>query len=640
MKIQSLFFGGLVLFIMITNTPLFSQNVDSLQNVVKTGSLESKFEALRGLVNIYMYKDISKALNCAWEEKYLAKEHKQSKWLADAYENLGTIYYYEQQIDSADYYYRLTLDEFTRLNDSKSIARTLQNFSNVMHSKLQLDSALILLQKALVFFEEEKDEASISQILTNMASIYYDMDNYKKHDEYALKALTYMEKTGNSNALGINLINLCMSMFDQKRMDEAIAYGNRAIQAFRETDEPFFLCASLIRVSNVYLNKGDNKNAILYLNEAFLLTDIIGSKPMKTETLRLRAIYYLSIKEYIKAKNDAEEALLLTDTMNVVKTDLADLYDLLTTTSIYTNEQEDAINYLRLYMNTKNIIHQEKWIEQLSEMEVKYDTEKKELKIDALEQEKQLVKRLGIAIGIILLLGVVVIILLWFRTLQKKKLAEICIKKMEQEKQLVATQAVLDGETRERARLARDLHDGLGSMLTGIRLNLQEMKDGVKLEYSDLERFDKALLLLDESVSEMRRVSHHLMPDSLSRFGLKSAVRDYCQSLSKNITFDYFGEELRLDPQLEVMIYRTIHELVNNALKHSGADTIMVQIMQEPDRIAFIVEDNGCGFDPNAITEGSGLQNIRIRVAAYNGNFLVDSVIGKGTEMSVEIGMI
>ena len=220
--------------------------------------------------------------------------------------------------------------------------------------------------------------------------------------------------------------------------------------------------------------------------------------------------------------------------------------------------------------------------------------------------------------------------------MQKKRLAEQQIKQLIQEKQLVATQSVLDGETRERARLARDLHDGLGSLLTGAKLQLLEMKQGVKLEYADVESFDKALGLLDDSVGEMRRVAHHLMPYSLSRFGLKAAVTDFCKNLP-TVQFTYYGDESRLDPNMEVILYRSIHELVNNALKHAGATHIMVQIIQEHDRIAFTVQDDGTGFNPSAVTEGMGLQNIRTRVEAYNGLLDINSTAGEGTEINGEL---
>ena len=135
----------------------------------------------------------------------------------------------------------------------------------------------------------------------------------------------------------------------------------------------------------------------------------------------------------------------------------------------------------------------------------------------------------------------------------------------------------------------------------------------------------------------MRRVAHHLMPEALSELGLKQATADFCKSVPRT-AFKYYGDDTRFDPQLEAMLYRIMHELVSNALKHSGAERIIVQLVREPDRIALTVQDNGIGFDTAAASQhGMGLSNIRNRVAAFNGNLMVDARMGLGTEVSVEV---
>ncbi|MDD4777615.1 MAG: sensor histidine kinase [Fermentimonas sp.] len=212
------------------------------------------------------------------------------------------------------------------------------------------------------------------------------------------------------------------------------------------------------------------------------------------------------------------------------------------------------------------------------------------------------------------------------------------IERLKKEKQLVATQSILDGETAERTRLARDLHDGLGGMLSAVRFNLSGLKDGntgATIESTDVEIFNKALNTLDESIRELRRVAHNMMPDSLAKYGLKASLTDFCNSISI-VKFNYFGSGDRLDSKLEVMIYRTVHELINNSLKHSGAKEIIVQIIQEVDRIAITVQDDGRGFDTSATYEGSGLNNIKDRVGTYNGRMEIWSKENEGTEISVE----
>src|SRR5690606_6996888 len=199
----------------------------------------------------------------------------------------------------------------------------------------------------------------------------------------------------------------------------------------------------------------------------------------------------------------------------------------------------------------------------------------------------------------------------------------------------VAVQATLDGEAAERSRLAKDLHDGLGCMLSLVKFNLPDVKGGGILEAVDVSRFQKALGMLDDSIRELRRVAHHMMPESLLRYGLKASLSDFCAAIPI-ADFHYFGDETRLSEKLEIMVYRCIHELVGNALKHAEANHINVQLVQEADRISFTVQDDGKGFDQRRVTEGMGLKNVRQRVAAFQGDVHIYSS-DKGTEIHVEL---
>ena len=286
---------------------------------------------------------------------------------------------------------------------------------------------------------------------------------------------------------------------------------------------------------------------------------------------------------------------------------------------------------------------------QISAFRIEYETEKKELQITALQEEKWLMIWLGIAGGAVLLLALAAFFFLWRWTVQKKRLAESRtelaeqgkqlaeqqIKQLEQEKQLIATQAVLEGEVQERIRIARDLHDSLGSILAVAKYNLLGIKQISMLGKADTACYNKAVSLLDDSLNEMRRVAHHLMPEALSRFGLKPAIGDFCDTLPA-VQFVWYGDESRLAPKLEEAVYRIIHELIGNALKHSGASHIFVQTIQETGRIAFTVQDDGGSFDPETVTTGMGLSNIRVRVASFGGMIHIDAKAGRGTEINIE----
>ncbi|MDR1553218.1 MAG: sensor histidine kinase, partial [Prevotellaceae bacterium] len=220
--------------------------------------------------------------------------------------------------------------------------------------------------------------------------------------------------------------------------------------------------------------------------------------------------------------------------------------------------------------------------------------------------------------------------------IQKRKQAEQQIKQLEQEKQLIATQALIDGEAAERSRLARDLHDGLGGMLSVVKLNLKDMKGYSILDNFDIDHFNKAMHMLDQSIDELRRVAHHIMPESLMRYGLKVSLEDFCRAIS-GAHFQFFGDDADLDNRLKILIYRCAYELINNAVKHANATNINVQLMIDNGLISLSVHDNGKGFDPATVAGGSGLENVRIRVATYNGKMNIYSAPDKGTEISIEI---
>src|SRR5690606_30914144 len=160
--------------------------------------------------------------------------------------------------------------------------------------------------------------------------------------------------------------------------------------------------------------------------------------------------------------------------------------------------------YLDNYTNTMASYSNDVYQNSLSEMEVKYETEKKELQIESLQKQRKLYIWLGIASGLLLLTALILAIIRYRLAVSRRKLAEKESQRLAQEKQLVAVQATLDGEAAERSRLAKDLHDGLGSMLSVVKINLPDIKGGAVLEAIDVSRFQKALGLLDESIQELR----------------------------------------------------------------------------------------------------------------------------------------
>jgi len=590
-----------------------SRNMDSLSMMAESYEKEgNKAEAIKvfrklGTLNRES-DDFIKAIEYHNRALAMAEDIVDTDEIILCLNQIGTDYrrmgVYE---DASTYHYRALqyCEQYPDKNSDfalKNKVISLNGIGNVYLSLGNLEEANAAFREALAGESQLESHLGMAINYANIGAIF---ERQARYDS----AKVYYEYSMEQNRLANSVvgISLCHNHFGHLaettgNLDEALQEYHAAYAIMENNVDRWHWMNACLSIVKINITKGDMKTAWDYLERAETTAREINSKDY------LSSVYNMKYR-YFEKKEDYRQAL---------------------------NNYILSRQYADSTVNLNNVNH-------INNLRVSYEIEKQGLKITALEGKKRLMTGLSIAGGIVLALVLVTFFFLWRWMVQKKRvaeqqqqLAEQQVKQLEQEKQLVATQAVLDGETRERARLARDLHDGLGSMLTGIKLKLVEMKKGVTLDYPDVERFDNALGLLDNSVQEMRRVAHHLMPDSLSRFGLKPAVSDFCTNLP-SVRFTYYGDESRLEPKLEVMIYRSIHELVNNALKYAGASQILVQIIQEHDRIAFTVQDDGCGFDPAAETQGMGLQNIRTRVASYNGILDINSRPGEGTEVNVEL---
>jgi signal transduction histidine kinase len=225
---------------------------------------------------------------------------------------------------------------------------------------------------------------------------------------------------------------------------------------------------------------------------------------------------------------------------------------------------------------------------------------------------------------------------------QAKELQEQRILEMERQQQLLAMQSVLQGQEEERSRLARDLHDGVGGLLSGIKLSLAGMKGNVYLPEQSAQSLSNVILQLDHSISELRRVSHNMMPEALIRYGLREALENYCANINISgaikVQLQTYGMDQRLEQSVEIVLYRIVQELLNNVVRHARATQVLVQLIRKQDRFSLTVEDDGIGFDNQLANAGAGagMANIRARAEYLGGTVDIHSAPGQGTSVNVE----
>ncbi len=277
----------------------------------------------------------------------------------------------------------------------------------------------------------------------------------------------------------------------------------------------------------------------------------------------------------------------------------------------------------------------------------KIETAAKEQKIKLLAtenevQQLELLKRniFLAVIGAILLLTLLLGYLFYNRYKLKQ---EARLHKEVIVQQDLATKAVLNAEENERKRISGELHDGLGQMFSAVKMNLSALTDGLnfKDEHSK-EMFGKTMNLVDESCKEVRVISHQMAPNVLLKSGLAAAVRDFISKIDSRklkINLETFGLQDRLDQNIETVLYRVIQETVNNVIKHSGANSLDIQLNKDNDGVNAMIEDNGKGFDISLLEkfEGIGLKNIRTRVNFLKGTVDFSSSPGEGTLIAIFI---
>ena len=618
-------------------------SIDSLETLLGTSSISDNalFSVYKELTDAYIFTDTEKSLQYARMGDQLARTKNDPFQSAGFYFHIGNALYYSGQPDSALYYYESSFEMLKRISENeKKDNREVDYLQTelfgcvgvIYHTRGKYDLALEYYLKALELAEKINHTDEILSMHNNIANTYGTMANYRQAEVHLLIAEKLSLELNDSISLAEVRQRLSKVYIDKGDYATALKYGEESLRILSASpDVPTIkLMLANQNLIGVWLRIPDYDKAMEYAQKTVEYARQLNVPSFLSTALYLLSNCYLKQEKYKESEAIAFEALATDST--VVHNNFI-LYGIIAIANIWMKNPEKGIEYFGKHTDALRAYSNENFQASLSEMEVRYETEKKEAQIIALEKEKRLITWISITGGGLLLLGLIALFFSWRWMVQKRRIAE-------QQVQLVATQAVFDGEVQERSRLARDLHDGLGGKLTGMKINLQELKQKTGSEDDREEQFNAIMEILDDAVQEMRRVSHNLMPEALSRAGLKTAVDDFCRSMSPKIVFNYFGDATRIDMKLEALVYRSIHELVNNALKYADASQIMVQIIQEPGSIIFTVQDDGCGFDPAAETDGIGLQGIRTRVTSFGGEMQIDSKPGEGTEINVELKFV
>ena len=446
-----------------------------------------------------------------------------------------------------------------------------------------------------------KDPVSIIRGLIALGDAYCLIKNYDS--AYAVSTLGLQLARQQDLTFAIGIFNNFIGLYFTNRAleyDTALVHFNRALESFNKINIQYDIALVYQNMGNTYLRKRDYKNAVQFSLKALELA----------KRLKLDQVLYFSLRDLV----DAEEA----------QGNLAASYQ-----------------YLKNFVAVNDSIQNKNNRKKVYELENRYQAQQKEM---VLFGQQKIIERKNLLNYLLVsgLLSLTIIIALLYRNYRhKQKLQQQLIADLETEKKLMATEAVLKGEEQERTRLAQDLHDGLGGMLSGIKFSFNTMKGQLIMTADNTRAFERSMDMLDSSIGEMRRVAHNMMPEALVKFGLNTALKDFCNDINQSgalkISYQSIGlEETMIDRTPAIAVYRIVQELINNTMKHAAATTSLVQVSLLQHSLSVTVEDDGKGFD-TAKAEGMGYRNIRSRVEFLKGTLDVQSDTDKGTSVHIQI---
>jgi signal transduction histidine kinase len=616
----------------------------------------------------------------------LAKEDTNTVTL---YINIGQQYETNEP-ETAKRYYRMAGELSKKIGYTKGVISFINNYTFVLNMQGNHDSSLLLNLQAVELSKKSNDSLNLAKTLFNTGTSYRDLGEYESAAQYYEEGKQIFEKLGNEGigALGDDILQLLY--YQMHQYEKGIQYGESSVSKLRKTDNPAMLGTSLtnlglnylsvkkfakasslfhealeiskkiddknmeqsqyMNMGDVFLQKGDFEKMRLFMDKALILSKELELHESELIATLGLSYYFQHKKKYTLAEQYAREALSLSYRFNLriqrqkVFAHFSDL--------AYSMQDIKLGDYYETQSTLLGDSILNETIQQNTlKLEKKYETEKKAIRIKQLEADKR-IQQISIhqknLINYLLITGIAtlfIISLLSYRTYkQKQTLQKQRISELETQQHLAATEAVLKGEEQERSRLAKDLHDGLGGMLSGIKYSFTTMKGNLVMTPENHQAFERSMDMLDSSIREMRRVAHNMMPEALVRFGLDTALNDFCNDISQsgalNISYQSIGlEGVLINQTTAITIYRIVQELVNNTMKHAKATTAIVQLTQSQGQLSLTVEDNGKGFDTRIlkVNKGTGWVNIQNRVEFLKGKLDITSKEGEGTSVHIEL---
>lgn len=622
----------------------FSQSLEDLISDTETRlkvetSLENKSKLYGDLSWYYVTISVDSSYKYGYKSLELAKEVKNDTLIAQALNDLATVYYLKGDYQTSQEYCRNSYRIRKKQNDYKGLASLDVKMANNFNRMTQYDSSMFYYLKAHKYFLEDKNMAQQMNIESNISSVYFSMGNDEKAIEYLEKPIEYFEETDDyvklSNAT-VNLGNIYLRAGDTAN---AVQSYQIAEQSAIGTKNYSALGVIYNNLGEIYSNKADYQKAIEYTLKSIEVRETGGYNTDLASSFLSLSLNYFRMGDYAKAKPYLLEVAKTFEESN--KQDkLNETYLLLS--HVYINQGNiDSVNYYtNKFHESRFKLTKEQIINSTQELETQYQTEKKEKEL--LESHAKIKEKNLLIYGTSIL--AVILAILGYLLFNQQKLKNRQLQKETELKDALHQIATHNKLQEQRLHISRDLHDNIGAQLTFIISTLDNIKYAIKDKNEKISgKLQDISSFTLNTIYELRDTIWAMNKTDISFEDLKSRISNYisnAQELTENIDFAFSVDEritnkYHFSSVQGMNLYRIIQEAVNNSLKHAQANKIIVEISETETQLMIKIKDNGQGFDINEAELNNGLINMQKRAKEIEALYTLESIKNQGTTVQI-----
>ncbi|MBI3133844.1 MAG: sensor histidine kinase [Bacteroidetes bacterium] len=575
------------------------------------------------------------------------------KGVGAAYNSLGNILLSQGDYDGAYEQYKIALKIRSKLGDRQGVADCFNNIGIINYYRADYQKALQSYLAGLKILKELGNQNGIARSYSNIGSIYLQQGDSINALESFENGLSIQQQLGDKMGMGRSYNNIASVYLYESRLDKAMENFLKALEIKEEIGDYMSIGQTYLNIGNVYYVRiGDEKFNLAQRDSLMDKAHEYYYKSLEIFTLmqdkQAMAMAYNSIGTVHVSKSEPEEALKFLNKGLGLANEVGSVNDIklsyigLAAADSARGDWKSAYEHRKLFGFFRDSMLNEENIRQTLEAKLNFEFEQQQIKdradrdkTEGIYREKiKWQKYLAWTLAAIFVLVLTSLFLAFNRRRLKQESSFQQKLAMHQKMQAAV---IMETQEQERKRIAEDLHDSLGQLLSTIKINLQTLPQAQQHYYTE------SLLLLNQASAEIRSIAFNLMPQTLEDAGLVPALYELAEKIKRSSLYEIMVqvhgmEKVPFEKQTEFNIYRIVQEAVNNIIKHAEAREITIQLVKLEDTISIMIEDDGVGFDPVTIKmSGRGLRNITARSEWLHGNITIDSRPGKGTTIFIEI---